>query len=370
MRRLRESAPCRSSAANLKRRLSTVAVAATTLSLALSSTALAAQNCEMTLHGINVAGAEFGQPGDPYGQGYIYPSKDTIDSLAKDKFNAIRLPFLWERLQPSLNGVFDATELSRMQATISAARDNNMVVILDPHNYARYRGQVIGSPDVPVEAFADFWKRLSAVFANDDDIIFGLMNEPHDIEAPEWLTAANAAIAAIRNIGAGNLIFVPGTAWTGAHSWEQTFYGPSNASVMTGVVDPQDNFAFEVHQYADADYSGKADDCSHIDGAVDAVRSFTDWLNTNNYQGFLGEFGTTDQIDCLRGLKQIVDIIQNDQKAWIGWAYWASGDWWPKNAPMIIQPDLRNGGSAQLRTLQPMLAGNDMTRHACNGDGN
>ncbi|PRX11335.1 UNVERIFIED_ORG: cellulase (glycosyl hydrolase family 5) [Martelella mediterranea] len=357
----------RSFSARLKRPFHVAALATASLSMVLSSTAASAQGCEMTLHGINVAGAEFGQPGQPYGQGYIYPSKETIDSLASDKFNAIRLPFLWERLQPSLNGVLDSTELSRIQETVEDARDNNMVVILDPHNYARYHGKVIGSPDVPVDAFADFWKRLSAVFANDEDIIFGLMNEPHDIEAPEWLTAANAAIAAIRNIGAGNLIFVPGTAWTGAHSWDQNFYGPSNASVMTGVVDPQDNFAFEVHQYADADYSGKADDCSHIKGAVDAVRSFTDWLNANDYQGFLGEFGTSDQFNCLRGLKQMADIIQNDQKAWIGWAYWASGDWWPQNAPMIIQPDLRNGGGAQLRTLQPILANNDLSRNACNG---
>jgi endoglucanase len=34
-------------------------------------------------------------------------------------------------------------------------------VILDPHNYARYNGQLIG-PDVPVGVFTDFWARLAA----------------------------------------------------------------------------------------------------------------------------------------------------------------------------------------------------------------
>ena len=92
---------------------------------------------------------------------------------------------------------------------------------------------------------------------------------------------------------------------------------------------------------------------------------FTNWLNTNDYQGFLGEFGAPDQLTCLKGLKQMVDIIEQNPKAWIGWAYWASGEWWPKNSPMIIQPDLRNGGKAQLTTLQPVLNEPD-TRLACN----
>ncbi len=46
-------------------------------------------------------------------------------------------------------------------------------------------------------------------------VIFGLMNEPHDLPTENWLTAANVAIAAIRATGATNLITVPGNAFTG-----------------------------------------------------------------------------------------------------------------------------------------------------------
>ncbi|WP_246739412.1 glycoside hydrolase family 5 protein [Martelella sp. HB161492] len=338
---------------------------AAVLAFAPFSTAAAA--CEMSLRGINLASAEFGVPGDAYGTGYIYPTESVIEKFADAKFNTIRLPFLWERLQPTLMQPLDSDELDRIRETVKLAHKYNMAIILDPHNYARYYGNLIGSPQVPVEAFADLWKRLGAVFANDDGVIYGLMNEPYDIEANDWLTAANAAINAIRMIGAGNLLLVPGTAWTGAHSWEQTFYGPSNASVMTGVVDSSNNFAYEVHQYTDSDYSGKAADCSNIAGAVDSLKQFTDWLNANNAQGFLGEFGTTDGLNCLVGLKQMVDIIHNDPKAWIGWAYWASGDWWQKGTPMIIQPNPRDGGSQQLRTLEPILNDPDTDRTSCNG---
>jgi len=66
------------------------------------------------------------------------------------------------------------------------------------------------------------------------NVIFGLMNEPHEQSASEWLVGANAAIEAIRNAGARQLILVPGSYWTGAHSWTKT----DNGKVMAGVVDP------------------------------------------------------------------------------------------------------------------------------------
>src|SRR4029453_8567658 len=84
-------------------------------------------------------------------------------------------------------------------------------------------------------------------------VFLGVMNEPHDQSASEWLGSANAAIAAIRNAGASQEILVPGSYWDGAWRWRTT----DNAAVIgSGVQDPAHNFAFEVHQYLDADGSG------------------------------------------------------------------------------------------------------------------
>ena len=58
----------------------------------------------MDLLGVNLAGAEFGSVGQAYGTGYTYPTHAEIDYYAASGMNVIRLPFLWERLQPTLNG--------------------------------------------------------------------------------------------------------------------------------------------------------------------------------------------------------------------------------------------------------------------------
>src|SRR6476661_4994731 len=113
------------------------------------------------LHGINLSGAEFGVPGGIVDKDYTFPSEHVLDYFAGKGFNIVRLPFLWERLQPVLGKPLDPDELARITATVEAARRRGMAIILDPHNYARYQGNLIGSDAVQVKAFADFWARLA-----------------------------------------------------------------------------------------------------------------------------------------------------------------------------------------------------------------
>ncbi len=326
--------------------------AAMTGACLLAQNAMAAETC---MRGVNLAGAEFGNLGDEYGKGYIYPSVQTIEYFADKGFTAVRLPFLWERLQPVPYKGFSGPEARRLARTVALIRSKGMAVVLDPHNYGRYRGHLIGSDETPQSAFADFWRRLSAVYANQDGVIFGLMNEPYDISAENWLSAANGAIAAIRATGAQNLVFVPGTAWTGAHSWMAGDYGTPNASVMLGVVDPKNNYAYEVHQYLDKDFSGKNAECSRSADAVKAIGDFTTWLRSNGKHAFLGEFAVPASGECQSALADMVSGVERNTDVWLGWSYWAGGDWWPADEPLSIQP--QNGADRpQMATLSRMFA--------------
>ncbi len=290
------------------------------------------------LHGVNLAGAEFGDGQGVYGKDYIYPSRETVAYFAGKGFNAVRLPFKWERLQPRLGHPFDRAERKRLAASVAGMRRAGLTVILDPHNYAYYREAQIGSREVPDAAFADFWQRLASDYRKDDGVLFGLMNEPYDVTATQWLSATNAAMAAIRKVGAKNLVLVPGTIWSGAHSWENDRPGGANGTVMLGVKDPADNYAYEVHQYLDDDFSGTTPGCARADDAVTALEHFTDWLRRNGQRGFLGEFGGSADTACLDGLSRMTALLNREADVWLGWTYWAGGDWWPKTEPLNIQP--------------------------------
>jgi endoglucanase len=69
------------------------------------------------------------------------------------------------------------------------------------------------------DAFADFWSKLASKYKENQKVFFGLMNEPHDMDSAVWFKLAQAAINAIRDTKAANMIFVPGNCWTGAHRY-------------------------------------------------------------------------------------------------------------------------------------------------------
>jgi endoglucanase len=239
----------------------------------------------------------------------------------------VRIAFKWERMQPALNGPLDPAYLASLDALVAHASTIGIRVILDPHNYARYNGNVVGSPSLPDSALADFWSRLSGHFPGNDTVIFGLMNEPNSMPTEQWAQAANAAIVAIRATGAQQLILVPGNAWTGAHSWSENWYGTPNATAMLVITDSGYRFAFELHQYFDSDSSGTSSTCVAGTGA-NQLQGVTTWLRLHGYRGFLGELAGADNADCQAAIDSAMTHLRNNADVWLGWSWWAAGPWW------------------------------------------
>ena len=289
--------------------------------------------------GVNLAGADFGEgtlPGT-YNSDYTYPTTAEMDYFISKGMTIFRLPFRWERLQQAQLADFDANEQQRIDTVVNYATNKGAYVLLDPHNYARYYGKIIGESAVPITAFADFWSRLAGRYRSNNRVIFGLMNEPNTMSTELWVSDANAAIQAIRATGATNLILVPGNGWDGAAGWGQDWYGTPNASALLGIKDPGNNYAFEAHQYLDSDGSGSHDTCVSSTIGSDRMAFFTRWLRQNKMRGFLGEFGSSANNTCLAALDDILTRLEKNSDVYIGWTYWAAGPWWG-NYMFSIEP--------------------------------
>lgn len=305
--------------------------------------------------GVNLAGAEFGDdlPGVE-GSDYGFPTNAEIDYFVARGMNTFRIPFKWERLQPSLYGTFTATYFAKLDAVVVYATKKGAHVVLEPHNFARYRGSLIGSQAVPNAAFADLWKRLATPYAKNARVFFNLVNEPHDMPTEQWVAGANAAIAAIRAAGAKNLIHVPGNAWTGAHAWEKTHYGTSNAVAMLGIVDPADNHVFEVHQYLDTNSGGASDQCVSATIGSERLASFVAWLRKHGKKGFVGEFAGGKNALCRSAVADMVTYMESQSDVLAGWLWWAGGPKWG-NYPFLLDPS-PTGDSPHMALLAPHLA--------------
>lgn len=328
---------------------------------------LAGARAAVVYTGVNLAGAEFTEsvlPGT-YGIHYTYPTADEIDYYRGKGMNTFRIPFRWERLQPTLLGGLDAAELARLDAVVSYATAAGANVILDVHNYGAFDGEVIGAPGstTSIAAFSDLWRQLAERYAGNDRVIFGLMNEPVGIDngggrpggtTETWLLAANSAITSIRGAGATNLVLVPGNGYTGAWSWSADFYGTPNATVMTGIVDPANNFAYEVHQYFDLDRAGDSTEVESVTAGEELLEGFTTWLRQNNARGFLAEFGVASDATSLAALDNLLDHVDDNSDVWLGWTYWAGGPWWGDYA-FSVEPDA-NGDRPQMAVLEQHAA--------------
>jgi endoglucanase len=306
--------------------------------------------------GVNLPTAASGSDLIPgrYGKDYIYPAHSTVDYFARKGMNVVRLPVLWERLQHRLSSSLDSAEMHRIDSFIDYASSRGMKVILDVHNYARYNGTVIGSREVPTDALGDLWRRLGKRYKHNENVIFGIMNEPNGLPTETWLEAANIAIAEIRRIGAENLVLVPGNGWSSARDWTSSSYGTSNSKVMLKIEDPANNFAYDVHQYFDPDFTGTSAKCQSIGVALSALKPVTQWSRQHNRRLFLGEFGVGPSKDCLALLDRVMGFIDQNQDVWLGWAYWAGGEWWPDNYFTSIQP-VNGQERPQMSVLQNYL---------------
>lgn len=342
-------------------------------------------HAEIDYRGVNLSAADFGyySPTDAsqnkfpgvYGTDYVYPDDSYFDYFHSLGMNTFRIPFRWERIQPTLDGALDPAELSHLRHIVDYAASLGANVILDVHNYAHYSTptemRMLGTPELTDADFADLWMRLGTEFKDDSNVIFDLMNEPSDVSfkltTEAVVSFTNSGLSAIRAAGATNLTLVEGNGYSGGHSWEQDWYGTPNSVAMLDVVDPGHNMAFEVHQYVDnndgvdSDYSGTTDNVESATIAAEKLAGFTDWLRANGLRGFLGELGTPASDLGVQAMYNGVNFVEQNADVWMGWTLWSGGPWWDgaddAHRYILSLNPLSDGSTApQLAALEPFLA--------------
>lgn len=126
-----------------------------------------------------------------YGTNYTKPSLTALQSLKARGLNVVRIPFLWERMQPTLGGALDPAYLSYLIQVLKDANTAGLKVIVDMHNYAGYNisGTIhrFNSETGPTTSqYADAWSKISAAIQAEPLAAaavysYDIMNEPANI---------------------------------------------------------------------------------------------------------------------------------------------------------------------------------------------
>ncbi len=306
----------------------------------------------LSLIGINIAGAEFTSgtlPGQN-GTHYFFPKQSHFDQWSLRGVRTVRFPIKWERLQPSLNGALDPVYAGLIDTMLTQAARAEMDIILDVHNYGRYRGNIIGSSEVPFAAYqnllarmAQRWVGYSALYAYD------IMNEPYGAADATWPTAAQHGIDGVRQHDRRRPIYIEGMSYSSAARWPQT------ADKLLGLKDPINNLVFSAHLYLDSDASGTYTDAagSAVDPMVGVKRAqpFINWLAKHGKRGQIGEVGIPNESRYMQAMENLLVYLQQNC---IPITYWAAGPSWG-NYKLSIEPNKDGSDKAQWKLLEKFV---------------
>jgi endoglucanase len=287
------------------------------------------------LGGVNLSGAEFNSDVIPgvVGTNYFFPNLQELAYYAGKGVNVVRLPFLWERIQPVIGGPLDPDHVAWINSFIGYSP--SITIVLDCHNYGSAFGGQIGSSPTNVQ-FAAFWALLSTTFSA-PNIVYGLMNEPR-LTSVQWIAAATAAISSIRQTGSMNKISI--------------------ADIGPNVLFEDPNYEIEAHIYFDANNSGTSSLAVSDTIGIERITQVTAWARENGVRLYLGEFGAANNPTMLAALSNTISYLQQNADIWSCWTYWSGGPSWgsymysiePKNLGLPTQTD-----SAQMTALVSYL---------------
>ena len=300
--------------------------------------------------GVVLAGLDFG------GTTYV-PTAAECQYYSAKGFKLIRVPFLWEKIQPTVGGALDPTYLGYIDQVVAAAATYNMSVMIDMHNYLRYPSDpsttstsTLVTQGGPTQAqFNDVWTKIATHYASNTTIWgYDLMNEPHNLGSANWPAIAQSVVNAIRLVDTKHTIVLEGDHWSQGHLWPTL----PNSTGLASIVDPNNNLVFEAHQYFDSDESGTYASTSFsgatplgsantVTSGVTLITPFVQWIKQNNLRGMVGEYGipnnasSADQANWNSLLGNFLAYLQTNC---ILGTYWAGGPGWGNGYVISCEP--------------------------------
>jgi len=238
-----------------------------------------------------------------------------------------RLGFAWEWIQPRLGGDLDPTVLAALEREVDFLTGAGATVIVDVHNFMRrdlnFERQpknevIIGeAQEVSAAHFSDLWVRLAMKFKTNPRVMFGIMNEPHDVDGIKLAATYNTVLKDIRATGATNTILLDGYGFAHDLSWTGQ---PLGKPLGPLVRDPGNNLVIDVHRYLDDYSAGQKQTCNPGSGATVLVES-TEWARANRMRLFLGEFAVAKNEACYKELRDLLAYFAANSDVWTGYTW-------------------------------------------------
>ena len=245
-------------------------------------------------------------------------------------------------------GPLDDSYMQQYDTIVKSCLSLGAKCIVDLHNYARWNGGIVGQGgQCSNDDLASFWDQIVKRYqteANFRNIVFGVMNEPHDLDMNAWYavalggtslkalisrraTTVQTVVTRIRSSGAtSQMILLPGTGYTSAAG-----FNTNSAPALSKVTNPDGStsgLVYDVHKYFDSDSSGTSSSCKDDPQIDSAFGPLATYLKSAGRKALLTETGGGDGTDCTGQdgpVSKAFDFMAQNSDVFLGWVGWAAG---------------------------------------------
>lgn len=241
-----------------------------------------------------------------------------------DKLNMFRLPVGWQFLvNNQVGGQLNAANLGKYDQVMQKCLATGAHCMLDIHNFARWNGGIIGQGGPTDDQFVSLWTQLATKYKDNANVVFELMNEPHDLDVKLWAATCQKVVTAIRGAGAASqMILLPGTNFNSA----EFLVSSGSAEALAAITNPDgttDNLIIDVHKYLDEDNSGTHKPCTTDN--VESFRTVAEFLRAKGRKGLVSETGASSDASCFTSFCAQNTFINQNSDVFIGLVGWAAG---------------------------------------------
>ncbi|KAI1760679.1 glycoside hydrolase family 5 protein [Hypoxylon sp. FL1150] len=310
--------------------------------------------------GVAIAGGDFGcqiNGSCPTGSTQLPLNNDGVAQMQHfvkdDGINLLRLPISWQFLvNNKLGGTLDAGNLAEYDQLMQACLATGASCMIDIHNFARWNDGVIGQGGPTDDQFVSLWEQLASKYADSENVVFELMNEPHDLDVGVWANTCQKAVTAIRKAGAtAQMILLPGTNFDSAATLPTT----GGAEQLLAITNPDgttDNLLLDIHKYLDEDNSGTHTECTTDNS--DAFSALAEFLRGKGRKGLVSETGASQDSTCFTSFCAQNSLINENSDVFVGLVGWGAGSF-DTSYVLSLTPSEQNGKLVDNQLLSQCL---------------
>ena len=313
-----------------------------------------------------------------------YITESDIKYIASLGLDHVRVGFDQIVLEKS-NGVYREEIFALLDNFVGWCKKYNLNIVFNLHkavgNYCDIKENVeLLDNDELQQRFINLWLAFEKRYANDNSIVFELLNEVRDVSADKWNSLADKTIRAIRAVNKERKIIIGGTDWNHAGALKNlklyddknigyTFhmYAPFGFTHQRGVLQAKPLY-YNRKMYYPSDIEPYLDYCKFVGDNPSHLKGFSkmdinylrkslsgaiDFAKANPDKFlWLGEFGTIRHADIKSRenyMNDVIKIMKDNKISYCVWNYLSTPN--DGNRFSLVDDDTRKILSTRLKEI-------------------